>query len=61
MDQVDLLEIVSGLDYPVSREDLVRLAQERGAGNEAMALLQSLPPSEFQTADELDEALAMMR
>lgn len=31
---MDLLEFVSGLDFPISREDLVRQAQERGAGND---------------------------
>jgi hypothetical protein len=61
MDQMDILELVAGLDFPVSREDLVRMAQERGAGNEVLALLRSLPTGEFGSADELDEALAMVR
>lgn len=57
MGQIEILELVSGLDYPVSREDLVRLAQERGAGNEVQARLRALPAPEFATADELDKAL----
>jgi Protein of unknown function (DUF2795) len=61
MEQLDILELVSGLDYPVSREDLVRMAQERGAGNEVLTLLRSLPPGEFDSAEELDEALVMAR
>ncbi|WP_246001976.1 DUF2795 domain-containing protein [Allorhizocola rhizosphaerae] len=58
---MDLLELLSGVDFPVSREDLVRLAQERGADNELIALLKSLPPQHFDTADQLDEALSLAR
>lgn len=56
-----MLELVAGLDFPVSREDLVRLAQERGAGNEMLAKLRSLHEAEYSTADELDEALTTLR
>jgi hypothetical protein len=59
MKQLDMLELVEGLDFPISREDLVRLAQERGAGNEVIAALRSLPATEFASADELDEALTI--
>ncbi len=61
MAQMDILELVSGVDFPVSREDLLRLAQERGADMEIIALLRSLPPQHFDTADELDEALSLVR
>ena len=56
-----MLELLSGLDFPLSREDLIRLAQERGAGNEMMALLRSLPDHQFESADDLDADLAMLR
>jgi hypothetical protein len=59
MEQIEILELVSGLDFPVSREDLVRLAQERGAGNETLAKLQALPAIEFATPDDLDKALVL--
>lgn len=59
MEQIEILELVSGLDFPVSREDLVRLALERGAGNETMAKLHALPAIEFMTPDDLDQALVL--
>lgn len=59
MEQIEILELVSGLDFPVSREDLVRLALERGAGNETLAKLRSLPAIEFATPDDLDKALVL--
>ncbi|MFI6133392.1 DUF2795 domain-containing protein [Micromonospora sp. NPDC051141] len=51
-------EFVSGLDYPVSREDLVRWAQENGASTETLQMLRTLPAEEFDTPAELGEALA---
>ncbi|MEU1810130.1 DUF2795 domain-containing protein [Micromonospora sp. WMMD1076] len=55
-----LREFLAGLDYPVSREDLVRWGQENGAGTEALQALRSLPAEEFHTATELGEALVML-
>ncbi len=59
MEQIEILELVSGLDFPVSREDLIRLALERGAGNETLAKLRALPTIEFGTPDDLDKALML--
>ncbi|HZM81802.1 MAG TPA: DUF2795 domain-containing protein [Candidatus Limnocylindrales bacterium] len=59
MEQIEILELVSGLDFPVSRADLIRLAQERGAGNETLAKLRALPAIEFATPDDLDQALVL--
>ncbi|MFI6822082.1 DUF2795 domain-containing protein [Micromonospora sp. NPDC050187] len=53
-------EYLAGLDYPVSREDLVRRAQEIGAGTEVLQALRSLPVEEFASADELTDALATL-
>ncbi|MCT2279690.1 DUF2795 domain-containing protein [Micromonospora chalcea] len=55
-----LQEFLAGLDYPVSREDLVRWGQENGAGTEALQALRSLPAEEFQTPTELGEALVTL-
>lgn len=55
-----LQEYLAGLDYPVSRADLVRWGQENGASTEALALLRSLPAEEFGSPVELSEALDML-
>ncbi|QLQ37585.1 DUF2795 domain-containing protein [Micromonospora robiginosa] len=52
-----LQEFLAGLDYPVSREDLVRWGQENGASTEALQALRTLPAEEFDTPAELGEAL----
>jgi hypothetical protein len=52
-----LQEYLAGLDYPVSREDLVRWGQENGVSTEMLQLLRALPMGEFDSPAELSEAL----
>lgn len=57
---MQLREYLGGLDYPISREDLVRRAQENGASTEVLQLLRALPVEELGSPDELNEALATL-
>ncbi|MFE9688201.1 DUF2795 domain-containing protein [Micromonospora sp. NPDC005806] len=54
---VQLQEFLAGLDYPVSREDLVRWWQENGGSTEMLQMLKALPAEEFDDPAELGEAL----
>ncbi|MEU6076181.1 DUF2795 domain-containing protein [Micromonospora sp. NPDC047074] len=54
---VQLQEYLAGLDYPVSREDLVRWGQENGADTETLQALRALPAEEFASPAELSDAL----
>ncbi|MEU8012389.1 DUF2795 domain-containing protein [Micromonospora parva] len=54
---VQLQEYLAGLDYPVSREDLIRWGQENGASTEMLQMLRALPPEQFNSPDELNAAL----
>ncbi|MDM4720553.1 DUF2795 domain-containing protein [Micromonospora sp. WMMA1363] len=54
---VQLLEYLAGLDYPVSREDLVRWGQENGVSTEMLQMLRALSAESFDSPDELSEAL----
>ncbi|WDZ85046.1 DUF2795 domain-containing protein [Micromonospora cathayae] len=55
-----LREYLDGLDYPVSREDLVRRAQENGASTEVLQLLRALPAEQFGSPAELGDTLASL-
>ncbi|MFY1690166.1 DUF2795 domain-containing protein [Plantactinospora sp. WMMB782] len=54
---IQLQESLAGLDYPVSKEDLVRWAQETGVDTQTLKLLQSLPVEHFQTPTEIGDAI----
>ncbi|MFC8616925.1 DUF2795 domain-containing protein [Micromonospora purpureochromogenes] len=55
-----LQDYLAGLDYPVSREDLVRWGQENGASTELLQMLRALPAEQFNDPTELHEALATL-
>ncbi|MFJ8684981.1 DUF2795 domain-containing protein [Micromonospora wenchangensis] len=57
---MQLQEYLAGLDYPVSREDLVRWGQENGASTELLQMLRALPAGPFDDPAELDEALGTL-
>jgi hypothetical protein len=57
---MQLQEYLVGLDYPVSKEDLVRRAQEAGAGTATLQLLHSLPADQFDSSTEVGDAIAEM-
>ncbi|MEU8260215.1 DUF2795 domain-containing protein [Micromonospora sp. NPDC048999] len=54
---VQFQEFLAGLDYPVSREDLIRWCQENGGSTEVLQLLKALPAEEFTSPAELAVAL----
>ncbi|MEU5938814.1 DUF2795 domain-containing protein [Micromonospora sp. NPDC047548] len=55
-----LQDHLAGLDYPVSREDLVRWGQENGGSTELLQILRALPAEQFNDPAELHEALATL-
>lgn len=57
---LQLQEYLAGLDYPVSREDLVRWGQENGASTEMLQMLRALPAEHFDDPAELSEALSTL-
>lgn len=50
-------DAINGLDYPVSKEDLIRRAQEIGADTDTLQALRSLPVEQFNSPAEVGEAL----
>ncbi|MFI7021807.1 DUF2795 domain-containing protein [Micromonospora sp. NPDC049900] len=52
-----LPEQIAGLDFPVSREDLIRWCQENGASTEQLEAVRALPVEHFGSPAELGEAL----
>ncbi|MGI5523604.1 DUF2795 domain-containing protein [Micromonospora sp. CA-259024] len=57
---VQFQEYLAGLDYPVSREDLIRWGQENGASTEMLQMLRALPAEQFDSPDELNGALTTL-
>lgn len=55
-----LQDYLAGLDYPISREDVIRWGQENGASTELLQMLRALPAEQFDDPAELHEALGTL-
>lgn len=53
-----LQRYVAGLDFPASREGLVRHATEQGADEQVVNTLRKLPATEFDSPESVSSALS---
>jgi hypothetical protein len=49
-------QVLSTIKYPVSKNNLVQMAQQRGANNQVIDVLQRLPDKTFNSPQEIETA-----
>ncbi|HST72888.1 MULTISPECIES: DUF2795 domain-containing protein [Kocuria] len=54
---IELQKHLGGLDYPVSKEDVVRKAEDSGAGDTVLEALRNLPDKTFEKPTDVTEAV----
>lgn len=55
---IEVQKFLGGIDYPASRDDLVRKAEDSGAGDEVLDALRNLPDRRYEDPTEVSEAVA---
>ncbi|WFE28631.1 DUF2795 domain-containing protein [Solwaraspora sp. WMMD791] len=60
-DALWLADHAEGLDFPLSREDLIRRAQELGADTAVLQALRALPVERFTSVEQLLAAVGEPR
>jgi hypothetical protein len=58
---VDVHRYIRDVDYPATRDDILRAAEKSGADEEMRLALKSLPRTDFETPDEVSAALGKTR
>ncbi len=58
---IQLQKHLGGVDYPATREDLVKHARQRGADQDTLSTLESLPMDRFNSPNDVSEAIGRMR
>lgn len=53
----DVKKYIQNVDYPATRDDILRMAEKAGADEELRAALKSLPRADFETPEEVSAAL----
>lgn len=55
---IEVQKYLGGVDYPANKDELVRSAEESGAGGEVLDWLRSLPDRDYESPTEVSEAVA---
>ncbi len=58
LNPVQLQKYLGGLDYPVSKEDIIERAQEKGADDRVMSVLEQLPDREYDAPTAVSKEAA---
>jgi len=54
---VQVQKFLGGLDYPASKQDLVKRAEQEGADDNARSTLKQLPDEDYETPADVSEAI----
>ena len=56
--QIDVQKYLSGVDYPVRRDDLLDKAKNENAPDDVLNALEGLPDREFESPVQVSEAIS---
>ena len=54
---VHVQKFLGGLDYPASKEDLLKRAEQEGADQEVRSILEQLPDQNYKTPADVSKAI----
>lgn len=57
---IQLQKYLKGVDYPASKADILKTAQEHGADENLCAILERLPDEEFKTPAAVSKAVGQL-
>ncbi|MEV4178118.1 MULTISPECIES: DUF2795 domain-containing protein [unclassified Nonomuraea] len=54
---IDLQKHLSGVDYPATKDDLIKAAREHNAGNDIVQALEAMPDRRYDGPNAVSEAV----
>lgn len=54
---IQLQKHLKGMDYPASKQDLIKHAEKNGADDNVRSVLQQIPDEDYETPAELSKAV----
>lgn len=58
---IQVQKFLSGVDYPIGKQELVDHAKSQGADDEVTQTLENLPFEEFNSPNDVSEAIGKLR
>jgi len=53
---IDIQKALGGIDYPATKDDVVRHAESHGGGDDVLAALRGIDDTEYGTPAEVEKA-----
>ncbi|MBW3579596.1 MAG: DUF2795 domain-containing protein [Actinobacteria bacterium] len=57
---IQVQKFLSGVDYPMSKKDVVDTARQQGADDAVVSTLEELPAEEFNSPNDISEAIGKL-
>ena len=57
---IHVQKYLSGVDYPVQKQDLLKHAEQNGADQDVRSALEQLPDQSFETPADVSQALGTL-
>lgn len=57
---IQVQKFLSSVDYPASKDDLVKRAEDQGADSEALDALRQMPGDRFNSPNDVSEAIGKL-
>ena len=57
---IEVQKHLKGIDYPVSKDDLIKHAEKNGADEALRSLLSELPEDEYETPTDVNKAIGQI-
>jgi hypothetical protein len=58
---VQLNKSLNEVDYPISKKDLIKNAEEKGADEKVLRVLKKIPYKDYETATDVSEAIEKLQ
>lgn len=55
---IEVQKYLKGIEYPITKQELIEAAQAQGANNGVIKTLRDIPGDTFNTANEVSEGIA---
>lgn len=57
---IEIQKFLKGVDYPAAKEDLVQHAEDQGADENVLSILEEIADQEYETPAEVSKAIGQV-
>ncbi|MCU0550532.1 MAG: DUF2795 domain-containing protein [Leptolyngbya sp. Prado105] len=58
---IEIQKHLKGMDYPASKDEIIKHAEEHGADGDLRSLLENLPEDKYETPTDVNKAIGQIQ